>query len=93
MASHTDRPYQSPDIEIRNTRNMADSSWYNVPWAGNNNTVVAKVKNRGTLDAPGDWVNFSVKNLNVGGAPETFLGTQLNDVGEGDTVEFTTSWP
>jgi len=88
----TDRPYQSPDIEIRNTRNMADTSWYNVPWIGNNNTVVAKVKNNGTLDAPSIRVNFYVKNFNVGGTPETFLGTDVDDIPAGATVEFTTTW-
>ena len=87
-----DRQWQSPDIEIRNARNQADSAWFNVPWVGNANTIVAKVKNNGGLDAPQVRVNFFVKNYNVGGAPETFLGFDRRDVAAGATVEFTGSW-
>jgi hypothetical protein len=36
--------------------------------------------------------NFFVKNYNVGGAPETFLGTDAKDIAPGATVEFSTSW-
>ena len=84
--------WQSPDIEIRNARNQADPAWANVPWVGNANTIVAKVKNNGGLDAPQVRVNFAVKNYNVGGAPETFLGFDRRDVAAGATVEFTGSW-
>lgn len=87
-----DRQYQSPDIEVRNARNQADPAWFNVPWIDNMNTVVAKVKNNGGLDAPSVRVNFYVKNFNVGGAPETFLGFDQKDIPQGDTVEFTTTW-
>lgn len=59
-------PYQGPGIEIRNMRNMADPSWHNVPWAGNSNTVVAKVKNNGTLDAPGENKRFKLMFEYVG---------------------------
>ena len=31
-----------PDIEVRNARNAADAAWFNVPWVGNTNTVVAE---------------------------------------------------
>jgi M6 family metalloprotease-like protein len=87
-----DRPWQSPDIEVRNARNAADPAWFNVPWEGNANTVIAKVKNGGTLDAPGVVVNFFVKNYNIGGAPEVFLGTDTRDVPANATVEFSTGW-
>lgn len=87
-----DRQWQSPDIEVRNAKNQADPAWFNVPWVGNTNTVVAKVKNAGGLDAPAVRVNFYVKNYNVGGAPETFIGFDQKDVAKGDTVEFTTTW-
>jgi M6 family metalloprotease-like protein len=87
-----DRQWQSPDIEIRNARNMADAAWFNVPWVGNPNTIVAKVKNNGGLDAPQVRVNFFVKNYNVGGAPETFLGFDRRDVPAGATVDFTGNW-
>ena len=87
-----DRQWQSPDIEVRNMRNQADPAWFNVPWVGNANTVVAKVKNNGGLDAPSVRVNFYVKDYNVGGTPETFLGTDVRNVAAGATVEFSTNW-
>ncbi len=86
------RPWQSPDIEVRNAKNQADSSWANVPWVGNPNTVVATVKNGGNVLAPSVQVDFLVKNFNIGGAPEVFLGTQTQDIPAGATVEFTTTW-
>ncbi|MDY7224819.1 CARDB domain-containing protein [Hyalangium rubrum] len=87
-----DRQWQSPDIEVRNVRNQANPAWFNVPWEGNTNTVIARVKNNGSLDAPGVRVNFFVKNYNIGGTPETFLGTDVRDVAAGATVEFSTTW-
>ena len=84
--------WQSPDIEVRNARNLADPAWANVPWAGNANTVVAMVMNRGTVNAPGVVTDFFVKDYTVGGAPETFLGTDTHDVAPGATVEFSTTW-
>ena len=86
------RPWQSPDIEVRNPRSEADSAWTNVPWVGNPNTVIARVKNNGALDATQVRVNFFVKNLNVGGVPETFLGTDVRDVPAGETVQFQSTW-
>ena len=86
-------PWQSPDIEVQNPRSLADpANWANVPWAGHNNTVIASVKNRGTLSAPGVVVNFFVKDYTIGGAPETFLGFDRQDVSPGATVNFQTSW-
>jgi M6 family metalloprotease-like protein len=87
-----DRQWQSPDIEVRNTKNATDPSWANVPWVGNPNTVVAKVRNAGNVMAPQVRVNFYVKNFNIGGAPEAFLGSDVRDIGAGLTVEFTTNW-
>jgi M6 family metalloprotease-like protein len=86
------RPWQSPDLEVRNAKNAADPAWTNVPWVGNNNTVVAKVRNAGTVLAPHVRVNFYVKNFNIGGAPEVFLGFDVRDVPAGATREFTTGW-
>ena len=86
------RQWQSPDIEVRNAKNQADASWRNVPWVGNPNTVVATVKNGGTVLAPSVQVDFRVKNLNIGGAPEVFLGTQSQDIPAGQTRDFTTTW-
>lgn len=85
-------PWQTPDIEVRNARNMTDPAWFNVPWAANNNTVVAKVKNGGLLDAPGVRAEFFVKDYTVGGAPESPLGSDTKDIPAGGTVEFTTPW-
>ncbi len=88
-----DRQWQSPDIEVQNARNLADpANWFNVPWAGNPNTVIASVKNNGNLNAPGVRVEFYVKNFNVGGAPETFLGADTRDIPALTTVNFSTSW-
>lgn len=87
-----DRQWESPDIEVRNARNMADPEWFNVPWDGNMNTVVARVKNSGAFEAPQVRVNFYVQNFNVGGAPEAFLGTDVKDIPAGATVELTTTW-
>lgn len=85
--------YQSPDIEVRNARNAADASWFNVPWTGHDNTVVAFVRNVGNLDAPGVRVRFFVKDYNVGGTPETPLGSMVLDVPAGGApVEFSTHW-
>lgn len=87
-----DRQWQSPDIEVRNAKNATDAAWTNVPWVGNPNTVVAKVRNAGNVMAPSVRVNFYVKNFNIGGAPEVFLGSDVRDVGAQATVEFTTGW-
>lgn len=89
------RRYQSPDIEVRNARNQADKAWFNVPWEGNVNTVIAKVKNVGGLDAPGVRLNFYVKKFTANAKrpiPETFLGADVRDVAKGATVEFSTTW-
>lgn len=87
-----DRQWQSPDIEVRNARNQADAAWFNVPWVGHTNTVVAMVKNNGALDAPAVRVNFLVKDYTVGGSPETFIGYDQKDIPKGATVEFSTTW-
>jgi len=88
-----ERQWQSPDVEVQNVRNLADpANWFNVPWAGNPNTVIAKVTNNGDLAAPGVRVEFYVKNYNVGGAPETFLGADTRDIAARGVTDFTTSW-
>lgn len=86
------RQWQSPDIEVRNVRNQADAAWFNVPWAGNTNTVVARARNAATLNAPRVRVNFYVKNFNVGCTPESFIGSMERDIVAGATAEFTTTW-
>ena len=92
MRASPQRPWQSPDIEVRNARSTADPQWFNTPWVGNPNTVVARVKNGGNVLAPSVRVNFYVKNYNIGGAPEVFLGSDVRNIAAGATVEFTTGW-
>lgn len=87
-----DRRYQSPDIEVQNARTQSDPAWFNTPWQGEVNDVIARIKNRGTVDAPGVTAIFSVKDLTVGDTPETVLGTDTNDIPAGDTVEFQVFW-
>jgi M6 family metalloprotease-like protein len=86
------RQWQSPDIEIQNARSLADPAWFNVPWVGNSNTIIARIKNNGGLDAPQVRANFFVKDQNVGGTPETFLNFDRRDVAAGATVDFQGSW-
>lgn len=81
--------WQSPDIEVWNERNEQSSQWKNVPHAGHPNRVVAEVRNRGGLDAPGVVVDFSFVDLSVGaGGTEYSLGSDTEDVGAGVTVTF-----
>lgn len=87
-----DRQWQSPDIEVQNAKNQADASWFNVPWAGNANTIVATVKNNGALDAPKVRVNFFVKDYTVGGAPESFIGFDQKDLPKNGTATYTCAW-
>jgi len=87
-----DRPYQSPDIEVQNARNLADPAWFNVPWVGNVNTVIATVKNNGNLAAPNVRVNFSVKDFTVTNAPETSIGSSVQNIPALGTTTFTASW-
>lgn len=88
----SDRQWQSPDIEVQNARSSTKPEWFNVPWLGHHNTIVAKVKNSGNLNAPSVTVNFSIKDFTVGGAPEFFLGSATHDVDALATVDFTTDW-
>jgi CARDB len=87
-----DRPWQSPDIEVQNARSTARPEWKNTPWGGHANTVVATVRNAGTIAAPNVVVNFFVKNYTVANAPETFLGSDTKTIAPGGTETFTTTW-
>lgn len=86
------RPWQSPDIEVRNAKSDADAAWFNVPWVGNLNKIVAKVRNNGGADALNVRVDFYVKNFNAGGAPESYLGNVVKNVLKNEQVEFTVNW-
>jgi M6 family metalloprotease-like protein len=85
--------WQSPDIEIRNAKASADPAHYfNVPWLGHDNTVVAKVKNAGDLLAKGVVVDFFVTEYSAGDGPWVPLGNSTKDVPPGAVVEFTAEW-
>ncbi len=85
-------PWQSPDIEVSNARSQADSNWANVPWLGHPNTVTAKIKNAGGLNAPGVVTNFFVKDFTLSDAPETHIGWDKRDIAPNATVDFSVSW-
>jgi M6 family metalloprotease-like protein len=87
-----DRPWQSPDIEVRNLRSQVRPEWANTPWLGQANTVVARVRNGGNVQAPDVQVDFYVKDYNVGSTPEFYLGSDTRTINAGQTVEFTTTW-
>ena len=85
--------WQSPDIEVRNDRSKADPArWGNTPWAGNMNTVVAKIRNGGDKLAKGVRVNLFVTEFTTGDGPWMLLGTDTHDVPAGTTVEFSAAW-
>ena len=80
--------WQSPDIQITNALNMG-----NVPWAEHANTIIATVRNDGSVNAAGVRVGFWVKDFTVSSAgPETFLGWATGDIAAGATGDFSVSW-
>lgn len=86
--------YQSPDIEIHNAKSDADPKWLNVPWEDHLNTVIAKVTNSGTMNAPGVLVDFSVFDFtaNNSGKQPLKIGHDAKDVPALATVPFQTTW-
>lgn len=86
--------YQSPDIEVRNERNVIDPAWKNVPWEGYQNTLVAKVTNAGKMNAPGVWVDFYIYDLTVNneGTQPIKIGDSQQDILALQTSEFETVW-
>jgi M6 family metalloprotease-like protein len=81
--------WQSPDIEVLNGRNGSDPAFRNIPWEGHDNSVVARVTNRGSSDAHSVTVRFFAKDFTFGGGAESPLGQQTLDVPAGATVTFT----
>jgi M6 family metalloprotease-like protein len=84
--------WQSPDIEVSNARSATRPEWNNTPWAGQSNTVTARVTNRGDFVATNVAVDFWVKDFTVGNAPETWIGRDTQTIPVGATVPFTTTW-
>lgn len=85
--------WQSPDIEVRNAKATADpAKYFNMPWPGHDNTVVAKVRNSGDLLAKGVVVDFFVTEYTAGDGPWVPLGNDTRDVAPGAVTEFTALW-
>lgn len=85
--------WQSPDIEVRNAKSMADPArWSNTPWAGNPNTVVAKVRNNGDLLCKGVAVDFFAIEFTTGDGPMVPLGSDTHDIEPNAVKEFSTGW-
>ncbi|MET0982596.1 MAG: hypothetical protein ABWY02_10880 [Telluria sp.] len=85
--------YQSPDIEIRNMRNAVAPEWFNVPWPGHDNEIVATVRNNSARAAPGVQVEFLIHDLAVGAAAPMLLDTATQDLPAGNVpVEFKARW-
>lgn len=85
--------WQSPDIEIRNDKSAAEpDKYYNVPWLGHDNDVIAKVRNAGDLPAKGVVVDFFVTEYSAGDGPWMPLVSDTQDIDPGATVEFKTVW-
>ncbi|MCV7255906.1 hypothetical protein H7J86_27430 [Mycobacterium hackensackense] len=85
--------WQSPDIEVRNAKSAADPGrWFNTPWVGNPNTIVAKVRNSGDLLCKGVVVDFFVVEFTTGDGPMIPLGSDTHDIAPTSTVEFSTGW-
>ncbi len=84
--------WKSPDLEVVNDRNRADSRFRDIPWENHDNRIVATVRNpAGQLDAFDVRVDFFVKDLTLGGGREIPLGSDVHDVAAGTEVEFTSS--
>jgi hypothetical protein len=78
---------------VRNDKTKADpGKWFNVPWAGHDNTVVVKVRNNGDLLAKGVQVDAYVTEFTSGDGPLIRLGSPRQDVAAGTTVEFSVPW-
>ncbi|OZG29102.1 hypothetical protein BH683_010550 [Williamsia sp. 1138] len=85
--------WQSPDIEVRNAKSLADPGrWFNTPWVGNPNTIVAKVRNSGDLLCKGVVVDFFAIEFTTGDGPMIPLGSDTHDIAPGSTTEFSAGW-
>ncbi|KUI27911.1 hypothetical protein [Mycobacterium sp. GA-2829] len=91
-----DHQWQSPDIEVRNAKSDADSRWLNVPWAGNPNRVIAKVRNRGALPAKDVRASFSALDFTTNGGkqpPAQPMGSSAPvTIPANSTSELTVDW-
>jgi hypothetical protein len=88
--------WQSPDIEIRNAKSDADAKWLNVPWAGQPNRIVAKVTNRGALEAKNVKAFFSALDYTTNGdkqpGAQPLGSSDPVTIPAGQTRELTVPW-
>jgi M6 family metalloprotease-like protein len=85
--------WQSPDIEVRNSKSTENPALYfNTPWLGQENRVVAKITNRGDRPATGVEAEFFVTEFTTGEGPWQSLGTDTRSVDVDATVEFECTW-
>ncbi len=87
------RRWQSPDIEVKNERSKADKKWFNVPWVGHKNTIVATVGNSGPETAKDVEVVFYEAKSFVG-KPKTRkkLGSRKGTVPKFGKKTFEAPW-
>jgi M6 family metalloprotease-like protein len=64
------RQWQSPDIEVKNARNLMDPTRANVPWAGHPNKVIVRVKDYTVGSAPETLIGSDTKNVPPGAVVE-----------------------
>lgn len=81
--------WRSPDLWVINF----SGTQVNIPWAGHDNMITARVTNTGSMDAIGVRVGFWVKDFTVSvDAPETLLGWATADIPAGSNYSFGMPW-
>lgn len=91
-----DTDFKSPDIEIRNELSGPGKKWFNKPLLDQPNTIVAKVRNTGGIDAPDVEVTIRTLPFNTDD-PASQRWQQLGEpvthtVPVGGPVDFTRDW-
>lgn len=85
--------WKSPDIEVRNVRSTANPTlFFNTPWLGHSNQVIATVKNSGDRIALGVTVEFFSTEFTTGEGPWESLGTRTHDIDVDASVSFEVEW-
>lgn len=84
--------WQSPDIEIRTSLSDAEPKLLNIPIAGQENRVVARVANGGDFIATDVVTEFFIKDFSITGAPEHPIGSAVHTIAPQAVEEFQVSW-
>lgn len=88
--------WQSPDIEVRNPRNDPSTGnpgfYFNTPWLGHSNKIIAKIANSGDRAASDVTAVFFVTEFTTGEGPRESLGEVTKDIDFGVTEEFEVEW-